>query len=164
LSVAGVLFVPVIVASCSHGGGAAKSTTSGRPSACTYVAKLDVIANTVARANVHDPAAFKATLDAAVAEYVANVKALQAVAPADLQAGLERVEGDVQQFRFDAALTDRTALDAYAARECGRVATTPTAPTTVPVLGSTTSVAPTGATPTTNALGSTASTPASSGD
>jgi hypothetical protein len=154
-SVAAIVLVPVVVASCSRSGGAAKSSTSGRPAACTYVAKLDAIAASVARANVQDPTAFKATLATAVAEYVADVKALKAVAPADLDASLDLVAGDVQQFRFDAALTDRTQLDAYAARECGRVGVTPT---TAPLVTSTTSGAPNGATTTTNALGSTATT------
>src|SRR5260370_39040091 len=69
LSVAGVVLVPVLIASCSYaGGGAAKSSTSARATACTYVTKLDAIAASVARANVQDPTAFKTALDAAVAE------------------------------------------------------------------------------------------------
>jgi hypothetical protein len=119
LPVACVLLASASLASCSSGGGAKSS--SGRAPACTYVAKLDDIANAVARADVHDPVAFRKTLDTAAHDYVTNVHELAAVAPAELQSGLQRVAADVSQFRFDAALTDRAELDAYAARTCGRV-------------------------------------------
>jgi hypothetical protein len=75
---------------------------------------------------VRDPDTFKKTLSTAAHEYVSNVRELAAVAPAELQAGLQRVEADVQQYRFDAALTDRAELDAYAQRTCGRVVGTVT--------------------------------------
>ena len=101
--------------------GGRSTVASGRPSACTFVAKLDEIANTVKRADVHDPVAFKKTLDSAVHAYVTNVRELRAVAPVELQPRPGAVEADVQQFRFDAAATDRAPLDAYAARTCGRV-------------------------------------------
>jgi hypothetical protein len=129
LPMMGALLVPVMLGSCS-GTGRSKSSSSARPSACTFVAKLDDIANAVKRADVHDPDAFKKTLDSAVHEYVANVRELRAVAPVELNAGLDRVEADVQQYRFDAALTDRVPLDAYAARTCGRTVTTTSGPTT----------------------------------
>ena len=132
LPIVGVLLVPVILGSC--GGGRSKSpSSSAHPAACTFVAKLDQIAGAVKRANVRDPDAFKKTLDSAVHEYIANVRELRAVVPVELDAGLERVEADVQQYRFDAALTDRVPLDAYAARTCGRVVngvTTTSGPTT----------------------------------
>ncbi len=135
LPVVGALLVPVIFGSCS-GVGRSKSSPSSpstHQAACTFVAKLDEIAGTVKRANVRDPDAFKRTLDSAVHAYIANVRELRAVVPVELHAGLERVEADVQQYRFDAALTDRVPLDAYAARTCGRVvnaATTTSGPTT----------------------------------
>jgi hypothetical protein len=110
----------LVLAACGKASGSAKSTKASTPSACTYVAKLDTIAATVANADVHQPEEFKKTLDTAVHDYVANVRELRAVAPADLRGGLERVEADVQQYRFDAALTDRAALDSYAARTCHR--------------------------------------------
>ncbi len=86
---------------------------------------------------MHQPDEFKKTLDTAVHDYVANVRELRAVAPADLRGELERVEADVQQYRFDAALADRAALDSYAARTCDR-AVQPLTPTT----GSVTTVGP----------------------
>jgi len=133
LPVACVVLAAASLASCSSGGGA-KSSSPRRPSACSYVAKLDDIANSVARADVRDPVAFNKTLDTAAHDYVTNVRELAAVAPPELQGGLQRVAADVQQFRFDAALTDRAELDAYAARTCGRVVG-PVSSTTVPASG-----------------------------
>src|SRR5947208_15727459 len=133
LPIVGVLLVPVILGSCSGGGRSKSPSSSAHPAACTFVAKLDQIAGAVKRANVRDPDAFKKTLDSAVHEYIANVRELRAVVPVELHAGLERVEADVQQYRFDAALTDRVPLDAYAARTCSRVVngvTTTSGPTT----------------------------------
>ena len=121
MQIVGAICVLLILSSCSHVTGS-HSSASGKPPACAYVTKLDQIANTVAGADVRNPDTFKKTLDTAVRNYVTNVRALRAVAPADLATGLERVEADVQQYRFDAALTDRAPLDAYAARSCGRVA------------------------------------------
>jgi hypothetical protein len=109
----------LLLAACGATG--SKSSGSNHSAACAFVAKLDNIAQDVARADVHDPAAFKKTLDTAVHDYVTNVQGLRAVAPTDLRASLDRVESDVQQYRFSAAVTDRAALDAYAARTCGRV-------------------------------------------
>jgi len=109
----------VLLAACGVTGGS-KSSGSDHREACAYVAKLDEIATGVAQADVHDPVEFKKTLDAAVHDYVTNVKSLQGVAPSELHASLDRVKADVQQYRFSAAVTDRADLDAYAARACGR--------------------------------------------
>jgi hypothetical protein len=135
LRVAGLMVVAVSAAGCSHVTGS-KSTKDGKPLPCTFITELDQIANTVATADVRNPDTFQKTLDAAVRDYVANVHDLRAIAPQDLRAGLTRVEADVQQYRFDAARTDRVALDAYAARSCGRVthsaSTVPGTGTTAP--------------------------------
>jgi hypothetical protein len=156
LSLAGASLVVVAAAGCSTVSGGSKSTPTGRPVTCTFIAKLDSIADTVAKADVHDPDTFNATLQSAVSDYVSNVKQLRAIAPTDLSSSLQRVEADVQQLRFDAAATDRAPLDAYAARTCGRVASSATstsapapktsvpgstAPTTVPT-GPTTTTTP----------------------
>jgi hypothetical protein len=124
LVLAPALCAPALLAGCGATG--SKSSGSEHTTACAYVAKLDDIAAGVARADVHDPVEFKKTLDTAVHDYVANVKSLREVAPNGLSTSLDRVESDVQQYRFDAALTDRSELDAYAARNCGRVAKAPT--------------------------------------
>jgi len=132
LPIRGALVVPVVLtallavllAACSgSGGGNATPTAKGKPVACTYVAKLDSIAATVAATDVRNPDLFNETFAASVQDYVKNVRSLRSVAPADLSASLARVEADVQQYRFDAALTDSAPLDAYAARACGRAAT-----------------------------------------
>jgi len=109
LPVVAVLAVPLVLASC-RGGTGSKSSSPQHPSACTYVAKLDDIADIVARADVHDPVAFKKTLATAVSQYVANVRGLRAVAPVELHEGLDRVEADVQQFRFEAAVMGGTPI------------------------------------------------------
>jgi hypothetical protein len=110
----------LLLAACGATG--SKSSGSNHGAACAFVAKLDNIADDVARADVHDPVEFKKALDTAVHDYVTNVQGLRAVAPSELRASLDRVESDVQQYRFNAAANDRAALDAYAARTCGRVA------------------------------------------
>lgn len=136
VQVVGVVAVAVALAGCSKVTGTSKSSKASKPAGCAYVTKLDQIASTVAKADVHDPDTFKKTLDAAVKSYVANVRSLKAVAPVELHAGLEQVEADVAQYRFDAALTDRAGLDAYAARSCGRVVIAAT-PTTNPATATT---------------------------
>jgi hypothetical protein len=111
---------PLLLTACGATG--SKSSGSDHSAACAFVAKLDNIAEDVARADVRDPVGFKKALDTAVHDYVSNVQGLRAVAPSELRSSLDRVESDVQQYRFNAAATDRAALDAYAARTCGRVA------------------------------------------
>jgi hypothetical protein len=153
LSLAGALLVVVTAAGCSKVSGGSKNPASGRPVTCTFIAKLDSIATTVAKANVHDPETFNVTLQTAVNDYVSNVRQLRAIAPTDLSSSLQRVEADVQQLRFDAAATDRAPLDAYAARTCGRLASSattsaPAATTSVPRSTAPTTV-PTGPTTTT---------------
>ena len=118
--ICGCILATAILAACSGTVGSPLSKP-GRAPACSVITRLDQIANSVARADVHDPDTFKATLDSAVRAYVKSVRQLRAVAPANLGPDLERVEADVQQYRFDAALTDRAELDSYAARTCGRV-------------------------------------------
>jgi hypothetical protein len=122
LRILAVLVVPIVLASCGAGAsGSSKPPASVGRSPCAYIGKLDEIANSVAQADVRDPDGFSKTLKTAVRDYVANVRGLRAVAPADLAHSLDRVQADVQQYRFDAALTDRAAVDAYASRTCGRV-------------------------------------------
>lgn len=106
----------------------------------------------VARANVNDPDTFNRTLAAAVKLYVLNVRSLLVVAPTQLRSGLDRVEADVQEYRFDAAREDRADLDTYAATACGRV---PSNFTPSSVAGSTTGVGVAGVTTTTLVPGTT---------
>ena len=152
LAIVAFVVLAILATSCSGATGSGSSKSS-RAGACTYVAKLDVIANTVAAADVRDPDTFKKTMASAVHDYVTNLSALRAVAPPELGAGLDRVAADVKQYRFDAALTDRAALDSYAARTCGRA---------LQSLTTTTGAAPSATSaPTTTAAGDTTTTVAS---
>jgi outer membrane murein-binding lipoprotein Lpp len=135
LVIAPAIVAPLLLAGCSVT--RSKSSGSDHGAACALVAKLDEIATGVASADVHDPDAFKKTLDTAVQDYVTNVKSLRAVAPTELHATLDRVESDVQQYRFSAAVSDGADLDAYAARTCGLA---PAGVTSTTGPGSTTSV------------------------
>jgi hypothetical protein len=103
---------------CSSGSGRAKKSTPAQ-SPCPLVAQLDATAATVARANVADPDAFKRTLENAVDRYVATVRELKRVTPADLRADLDRMEAAVHQYRFQDAATARASLDAFASTACG---------------------------------------------
>jgi hypothetical protein len=117
------LLTLVALPACSRGSGASSKGNG----ACALIAKLDDTAATVARADVSDPAAFKKTLDVAVAQYLATLHALRLRVPADAQRSVDRVIADVQQLRFDDARTDRADLNDFATRECGRTTAT-TAP------------------------------------
>ena len=117
---AACLLALVVLPACSSG----SKAKSGGNGACALIAKLDDTAANVARADVSDPAAFKKTLDAAVAQYLATLHALRPRVPADAQRSVDRVIADVQQLRFDDARADRADLNDYATRECGRTAAT----------------------------------------
>jgi hypothetical protein len=103
---------------------------AGRSPACPLIADLDRITADVQQADVSDPVKFKLTLDSAVKRYVATIDRLKNVAPADLDDDLDKVAAAVQQYRFQEAVTDRAAIDDFAAEECGRVGTAPTLPPT----------------------------------
>jgi hypothetical protein len=108
-----------VIAGCSSGG---SKSGSGKNGACALVARLDDIASGVARADVSDPSGFKRTLDTAVTQYATTVHDLRPLVPDDVREDLDRVEASVKQYRFEDALTDRVALDAYAQTSCGRSA------------------------------------------
>jgi hypothetical protein len=122
---AATVLIATLLAGCT-GGGSDGSEPTNRASPCELVARLDMIAAGVARIDISDPAESQKQIDAAIAEYVSTVRALRGVAPDDMKADLDRVESAVQQSRFEDAATDRASLDVYAARNCGRSATTTT--------------------------------------
>ena len=99
---------------------------AGKSPACPLIADLDRITADVQQADVSDPVKFKVTLDSAVKRYVATIERLKNVAPADLDDDLDKVAASVQQYRFQEALTDRAAIDDFAAQECGRAGPSPT--------------------------------------
>ncbi len=145
--VGGLLAIVLLVAAlagCSGGGAKAKGTNANSTPACPLVARLDTIANNIKSVSIADPVASKRALSTAVDQYVATVHQLRAVAPTELRADLERVEADVQQYRFADARVDRASLDSYAARVCHRTVSTVTS-----TLAPTTTLAPSGASTTT---------------
>jgi hypothetical protein len=113
----------VTLAACSSG----PEGSSNGNGACALIAKLDDTAAAVARADVSDPTAFRRTLDDAVAQYLATLRALRPRIPPAVQNSVDRVIADVQQLRFDDAQSDRAELDDYAEHECGRTAATTSA-------------------------------------
>lgn len=113
-----VLIAVLILAACS--GSTAHGTAPKKTPSCALVTRLDDIANNVAHADVSDPDGFNRQFKAAVDQYVTTVKELRAAAPANLDASLDRVAADVQQYRFADALADRADLDAYAKTACNR--------------------------------------------
>jgi hypothetical protein len=114
-----LVFVSMSLGACSGGSGRDK-TTAPKQSPCPLVARLDQTAATVARADVRDPDAFKRTLDDAVNRYVATVRELKRVTPAELKPELDRMEAAVHQYRFQDAATARASIDTYTATTCGR--------------------------------------------
>lgn len=144
----GAVAVPMVIgvlalAACSGGGaGGAHGGSPSRSPTCTLVARLDNIANGAARIDISDPDASKRMFSAAVSQYVTTVRQLRSSAPPDLDASLDRVAADVEQYRFAAALTDRADLDSYAKQACHRtvVPVVLTEPSTVPLAAPTTTV------------------------
>ena len=129
------------LAACSGGGGGkAHAGSSSQSPTCTLVARLDDIANGAAHIDISDPDASKRQFSAAVSQYVTTVRQLRSAAPPDLDASLDRVAADVQQYRFAAALTDRADLDTYAKQACHRtvVPVVLTEPSTAPIAAPTT--------------------------
>jgi hypothetical protein len=119
--VAAVLVAALAIAACS-GGGSKKGAT--HDPACKLIASLDSIAATVAHTDVADPGVFQQALNTGVTQYLATLRSLKPMVPLNVQASLDRVAGDMQQHQFQAANTDRAALDQYAAQKCGRTAAT----------------------------------------
>ena len=113
----GVLAFTIALCACSSGGTSLTKAFGPAP-ACPLLAKLAQTGQTVAQANVSDPAAFDATLQTAVASYVQTAKGLRAVVPANLRSDVDRMITAVQQHRFADAVTARNAIDDYAQSAC----------------------------------------------
>jgi hypothetical protein len=126
---AACLFASGALAACSGGGGDGSSSSSGGgdgPAAtCAALDDLAGTAQAVEQADVTDPEAFEQTLERSVEQYTDRLDALRDVAPESLQRAIDRVERAVDKHDFPAALTARAPLDAYAAKECGPAASTP---------------------------------------
>src|SRR6476660_4305564 len=111
---AAVFGAALVLSACS--GGSAKSAGSTSP--CVLLAELAQTGDTVARADIGDPAKFDATLHAAVNRYVRTAQLLRSTVPARLRGDVERLVAAAQQYRFDDATTARAALDSYERTKC----------------------------------------------
>jgi hypothetical protein len=100
-------------AGCGTGGAGADTSR-----VCGLVERLAATATAVERADVADPDAFAAALEAAVAEYRAVLDELREVTPEELAGDLDRLEAAVTQYDFAEAVRARAALDRHAGRTC----------------------------------------------
>jgi hypothetical protein len=111
---AAVVGVALVVSACSGGDG----NSFAARSACPLLAQLAQTGETVAHADVSDPATFDSTLRSAVAAYVRTARRLQAVVPFSLRPDVERLVAAAQQYRFEDAANARAAIDEYAQSKC----------------------------------------------
>jgi hypothetical protein len=100
------------------GGAAVAGVGSGTEAMCALMARLDETGKTVASADVQDPARFSRALAGAVKQYTEITRDLRRVVPDDLRDDVERLQAAVEQYRFNDAVDDHAALEAYATREC----------------------------------------------
>jgi hypothetical protein len=114
-AVAGVVLISIALASCS-GTGAAQPFA--KKPACALLAELAQTGQTVQNADVSDPAAFQATLQAAAKRYVRTAQKLRAALPARLAADVDRMISAVRANRFSDADSARADIDAYARANC----------------------------------------------
>jgi len=110
-----VLGVALALSACGGGNGNSL-TTSG---ACPLLAQLAKTGDTVARADVADPAKFNATLHTAVAEYVRTARRLRSAVPLRLRGDVERILAAAEQYRFADAMSARADIDSYERSKCG---------------------------------------------
>jgi len=111
---AGVVVLALALAGCA--GGSADAV--GASKACPLLADLAQTGQTVARADVSDPAAFDHTIRAATTEYVRSARKLRDAVPKGLRGDVERMIAAVQRRRFADADGARARIDAYARGVC----------------------------------------------
>ena len=117
-----LLLVAVLLGACGPFAGA------GRSRGCGTIEDLDAIAAGFGRTDPADPEVFDRALGAATDRYIATGRDLRGRLPEELREGLDRHLVAVRQYRFADAAADRRAIDAWAADECGRTASTSTTP------------------------------------
>src|SRR6188472_3431302 len=93
----------LFVSACSGG----KPDAVAPRCACPLLAELAQTGDTVAKADVSDPAEFDATLKAAVASYVKTARLLQDAVPFNLRSDVERIVAAAEQYRFEDAISAR---------------------------------------------------------
>lgn len=109
----------VLVLSACAGGGDSANPIVQRESACPLLAQLAATGQTVAHADIADPAAFNTTLRTAVDKYVRITSRLRVAVPSRLRADVDRLTAAAQQYRFDDATSARAVIDNYARSTCG---------------------------------------------
>ena len=110
----GLAAAGVAVAGCSGGGKASSSDSAP----CSILAELAQTGQTVATANVSDPAAFDKTLRAAVVKYVKTAQRLREAVPENLRPQVTLIIAAVEQHDFTGASAARAKLDHYASANC----------------------------------------------
>ena len=114
---AGVVMLALAVGVCSGcSGGSADA--NGSSNVCPLLADLAQTGQTVARADVSDPAAFDHTLRDATTQYVRTARELRDAVPGALRPDVERMIAAVEQHRFSDANAARARIDAYARAVC----------------------------------------------
>ena len=111
---AGVVVLALALGGCA--GGSADAV--GASKACPLLADLAETGQTVARADVSDPAAFDHTIRDATTEYVRTARKLRDAVPPALRPEVERMIAAVERHRFADANGARARIDAYARAAC----------------------------------------------
>ena len=107
--------ISLVFAGCS--GGTGNHSTAGSP-LCGLLEQMAQTGQTVARADVTDPAKFDTTLRAAVTDYVRIAHRLRSAVPNRLRPNVDRLATAVQQYHFDDASAARADIDEYARSKC----------------------------------------------
>jgi hypothetical protein len=110
----GLAAAGVAVVGCSGGGKASSSHSAP----CSILTELAQTGQTVASADVSDPAAFDRTLRAAVVRYVNTARRLREAVPEDLRPQVTLIIAAVEQHDFNGASAARAKLDNYASANC----------------------------------------------
>jgi hypothetical protein len=111
---AGVVVLAFTLSGCS--GGSADALRGSK--ACPLLARLADTGQTVARADVSDPAAFDRTVRDATAEYVRTARQLRDAVPSALHADVDRLIAAVERRRYADGNAARARIDAYARAVC----------------------------------------------
>ena len=117
--VAGIVGFAFVLTGCSGGG-----NPFGSSPACPLLAQLAQTGQTVASADISDPAAFDATMRDAIKSYVRTAKKLRDAVPVELRDDVDRMIAAAEQRRFGDATAARANIDAYARSYCNPSVTT----------------------------------------
>ena len=113
---AGVVVLALALALSACAGGSAGAF--GASKACPLLADLARTGQSVAGADVSDPAQFDHTIRDATTEYVRTARKLRDAVPAGLRPDVERMIAAVERRRFADANGARARIDAYARGVC----------------------------------------------